>query len=159
MTKMSVISLGDVDTHNWKTSDSLVAKNIGFKITVRSVRTVNTIYYVRKCSFRFDDMDDGYYDSFESSGESGQEENEFEMKETAPAISLPPSNTGGKEDDLIRNVDFLCTFIMLSDHLILREPCRWRRFQRARPELPSNGFSAIRSVSTIFLSHAQVFQV
>ena len=32
MTKMSVISLGDVDTHNWKTSDSLVAKNIGFKI-------------------------------------------------------------------------------------------------------------------------------
>ena len=51
-------------------------------------------------------MDDGYYDSFESSGESGQEENEFEMKETAPAISLPPSYTGGKEDDLIRNANF-----------------------------------------------------
>ena len=42
-------------------------------------------------------MDDSYYDSFDSSGESGQEENGFEMKETAPAISLPPSNTGGKE--------------------------------------------------------------
>ena len=44
-------------------------------------------------------MDDSYYDSFESSGESGHEDNGFELKDTGPAISLPPSGTGSKEND------------------------------------------------------------
>ena len=71
--------------------------------------------YVSKCPFLFDDMDDSYYDSFESSGESGQEENGFDLKEAAPVISLPPSNTGGKENDLKRRLIFLSSFIILSN--------------------------------------------